>query len=283
MRMKTVYTYLTLALIAVFIISCSESEDLTSGELLSETRASSPLLIASPTEVYFNETTLYGTTNDTINIKTAGLSSLSALTNLDITLQGADALNFEFTRPQLSLSQLLQALLGNGIDIPVAYNPIEYGSHEAELLVTASLLEVLMPIQTTIPLHGSTIDAPIPHLVRSIPENGGTVTFEAKVPGSETLEKGQYHLDFIFDRDIQVVDALGIALTQPTSAVIYNMEVVNGNTLRVTIHEDELTIVNELIIDANSIVSAGLFPSSSGNERIVFHYKAVGEIPDNEI
>ena len=72
MRMKTVYTYLTLALIAVFIISCSESEDLTSGELLSETRASSPLLIASPTEVYFNETTLYCTTNETINIKTSG-------------------------------------------------------------------------------------------------------------------------------------------------------------------------------------------------------------------
>ncbi|MCD7901274.1 MAG: ubiquitin family protein [Bacteroides sp.] len=153
---QKINSLLMLAFLAVFAISCSQSEDLSPAEQLPETRADSPMLMAAPTEVYFNDVEVGATTNETVNIKIAGLPSIGALTSFDCVLQGPDTDQFSFEDPQLGLAELFGALLGNGTDISVSYSPTEAGPHEAELLVTTSLLGLLMPLQITIPLHGST-------------------------------------------------------------------------------------------------------------------------------
>ncbi len=284
-RMKKRFFFgLVVAFLGVFIVSCSQSEDLLSTEQAPETRADSPLLIATPTEVYFKNIQFFDIARDTVNIKSAGLSSLIGLTRLDITIQGADKDMFAFTQPELDLIELFDALIGDGIDIPVSYTrDPSVGPHDAELLVTASLLGILLPVQITIPLHGAREES-IPNLIRTIPEDGGTVEFEGKVPGVEYLGKGQYHLYFIFDKDIVLVDMAGIDWTDISApASIVGAKVINGNTLSITIWEDSIYFPNTLRIAPNTVAVATNVNQDRGNEEIILRYSATGRIPDNYI
>ncbi len=281
--MKRIIHYLMLTFTALIIVSCTKSEDLLSIESTPDTRADSPLLLATPTELYFEDVEYYNTARDTVNIKTAGLASVIALTRLDITIQGRDKDKFGFIQPDLDLEDLLDALIGDGIDITVTYTrDFSAGPHEAELLVTASLLGVLLPLQITVPLHGIT-EIPIPKLVQTIPENEGYVEFEGKVPGVEYLDKGQYHLYFIFDRDITIANYAGIKLDGIPHASIRKREVINGNTLSVTIWDDAIYFAHRLVIMPNSIVAATNVTQTVGNEYIYLDFSPTGTIPDNYI
>lgn len=283
--MKTIFSYLLLAFIAVAFFSCSESENLLPGEENVETRASSPLLIASPTEVYFTDVSVETRVRDTVNVKVAGLPLLAMLTDFEVIIQGPDVLQFGWTDPELGLAEFLQALLGGGVDIPVSYRPYTHGSHEAELLITASLLGLVAPVQITVPLHGNTTALPIPQLVSTIPVNGGTVNFDGPVEGSD---KGEYHVDFIFDQNIVIYNSNLIHLENITSANTAGLQVINGNTLRATIWEiPGVTVPNAVILEENAIISAQATDGDrasgfvQGNAKIKLDYQAVGDIPGN--
>ncbi len=285
--MRKIYSCLMLAFMAIAISSCSESEDLTLPDVNTETRADSPLLIASPTEINFTDVVPETRVRDTVNIKVAGLPSLGVLTNFDITIQGEDLLEFSYSEPELGLTEFLQALLGGGVNIPVSYRPLNHGSHEAELLITASLLGVLMPVQITVPLHGSTKPLPIPELIFSIPLDGGTVGFDGPVEGSD---KGEYSLYLVFDQDIYINNSYLIYLENYTSANIANLEVIDGNTLRATLWEiPGVTIPNALVIDENAIISAEATdadkaaPFVQGNAKISLSFQAIGDIPGSGV
>jgi len=150
---------LLLILLTVFMfISCSQDNESIMNQVdNTETRAtdSNPLIITTPTEMYFSLTE--GQTQ-TINVKIGGLPSLGVLTSITATVQGPDALYFQVDMPQLSLSDMLGLLLGNGLDIEVTYFPPteESRTHEAELLIETSLLGIIAPMQTIVPLHGET-------------------------------------------------------------------------------------------------------------------------------
>lgn len=282
--MKTIHSYLVMTFVAIIMVSCSQSEDLLPIEENVETRANSPLLIASPTEVYFEDVAIYDDVRDTINIKTAGLTSLAVLTNFQLTIQGPDQSRFIAINPGLSLISLLQALLGGGVDIPVIFIPNRGGAFEAELVITASLLGVLMPVQITIPLHGTAQEVAPLKLLYTVPEDGGTVEWDGKVPDvAGTIDKGQYHIDFVFDQNIIIKDYASILLEGITTAQIRSRTVINGNTLRLIIWEDATTLQNTIIIEADAIISADGTELEKGNERIKLTYQATGEIPDNEI
>lgn len=249
------------------------------------TNADSPLLISSPTELYFTDVNVLTEKTDTVNIKTAGLPTLGVLTRFDVTVQGINSDYFHASSPTLSLNQLLQALLGGGIDIPVTYRPYEDGPHEAELLITATLLGVLAPVQITVPLHGTTETVSVPTLLYSIPENEGIVNWDGRIH-AEAIDKGQYHIDFVFDQNIYFSNSFipsDIMIVQPTSAVVRNIEIINSNTLRVTITEDITFTTNELIITGGAITSFEGLNSDIGNETIRLTYTASSDIPDNYI
>ncbi|MDU1905848.1 MAG: hypothetical protein E6772_13810 [Dysgonomonas sp.] len=281
--MKTIYSYLMLAFLAVTVSSCSESEDLIPIETRATTQANSPLLIASPTAVYFTDVEVETRVRDTVNIKIAGLPLLASLTNFEVFIQGDDLFDFGYEEPELGLVEFLQALLGGGVNIPVSYRPYTHGSHEAELLITASLLGVLAPVQTTVPLHGTTKALPIPKLVSTVPVNGGTVEFDGPVSGSD---KGEYHVDLIFDQDIVIYKSFLILLANQTSANIAGLQVINGNTLRVTIWEiPGVTVPNVVVIGEDAIISAKATDgdkasgNAQGNTLTRLDYQAVGDIP----
>ena len=113
----------------------------------------------TPSDVHFP-----GRVGDTIthevNIRLAGVSSLSMLTSHNITLQGSDAAMFMVHEPSLSLTDLLKQLLSGGTKITISYIPTEEGNHKAELLFDASFLGVLVPVQGTLPLTGVAVQPP---------------------------------------------------------------------------------------------------------------------------
>lgn len=276
---KKIYSWSLAIILAVFTVSCSESEDLIpmDAELkaVSAAQDNSPFLVTSPTEVYFTDVEFNSIARDTVNVKIAGLPLLATLTSFDIIIQGPGRSHFRYEVPQLGLLEFLQALLGGRVDIPVSYQPYIPGSHEAELLITASLLGVLAPVQTTIPLHGNT-SYPIPQLVNTIPVNGGTVEYDGMVPDSD---RGEYHIDFIFDQDIQLNRGAFIQLEKLTSASIVNREIVNGNTLRIKVWEIPLaSLPNTVVIFPNSVIStqAGGLGDVKGNTLIRLDYIANG-------
>ena len=100
-----IYTLFMLAFIAAFMVSCTQSNDpLEEMKQNPETRAGSPLLIATPTEVNYTdvEASLTNIVKQTVNIKTAGLSPLSALTAFDVKIQGVDSYYFLVDPPTQS-------------------------------------------------------------------------------------------------------------------------------------------------------------------------------------
>ncbi len=270
----------------VMLLSCSDNTFVEeSMEPMSETRADSPLLITTPTELYFNNVRVLESKTENLNVKNAGLSSLGVLTRFDVTVQGDNSIYFEVESPTLDFSELLQTLLGGGIDIPVTYRPTIPGPHEAELLITASLLGVLAPIQITVPLHGTTQSAPIPKLLYSIPKNFGIVEWDGRVR-AEVIDKGQYHIDFVFDQPIYFTFRSGpgnISLTPPTSAFIINAEIVNINTLRVTITEDIIKTTNQLVVLKGTITSLEGLRTGESADGITLIYRASDNEPQNYI
>ncbi|MCS2893864.1 hypothetical protein NXY11_04720 [Parabacteroides faecis] len=278
-----IYSLFMLAFIAAFTVSCSQSNDLLEQtEQNIETRAGSPLLIATPTEVNYTdvEATLTNIVEQTVNIKTAGLSPLAALTAFNVTVQGADRSKFLVDYPRLNLAGLLKALLGGGVDITVSYYPkTDIGEHNAELLVTASLLGLVMPIQTTIPLHGTSIAPNAPKVIKTIPVNGGSVTFDSRVPDTEgTVPVGQYHLDFIFDQDIIISN--NFSLNWPVSApvaIFISSEIVDNRTLRVHLQDDALTgpLTHPIQIGAGSVINKQFV--ECGNIYLI--YTVTGDVP----
>jgi len=276
--MKKIINYLPIvAFLAIFAASCSDTEELQVPENTLRA-ADSPLLIATPEQLYF-DIGVGNSQEKTVNIKTAGLSSLSALSNFTVTVQGPDADQFIAEEPTLGLVQLLQALLGNGINIPVSYFPVENGPHEAELLVTATLLGVVAPIQKTIPLHGTTIALPGPTVISTIPANGGSTTFDSRVPNVEGTPLGQYHLDFVFNQTISTSPNLDVEYLNTTGAEIQKIEVINNNTLRITVWEGSLsgTVPHYLVIRGGSITGSN---NVVNQNDINFTYNVTGSIPN---
>jgi len=276
--MKKKIKYLSvLVLLVAFATSCSESEELDTPERTVKA-AETSMLVATPQELYF-DVAVGNSQEKTVNIKTAGLSSLSALTNFTVVVQGADSDQFIAEEPSLNLVQLLQALLGSGINIPVSYFPLENGPHEAELLVTASLLGVLMPVQMTIPLNGTTIALPGPTVVSTVPTNGGSTTFDSRVPNVEGEPLGQYHIDIVFDQAISATPDLSVEYQNTTGAEIKNIEVVNSNTLRITVWEESLsaTVPHYLVIHAGSVAGSN---NVVNQNDINFNYNVTGSIPN---
>lgn len=278
-----IYSLFMLAFIVAFTVSCSESNDLLEQTQQNiETRAGSPLLIATPTEVNYTdvEATLVNIVEQKVNIKTAGLSPLSALTAFNVTVQGKDRSKFLVDYPKLNLTGLLKALLGGGVDITVSYYPgTDVGEHNAELLVTASLLGLVMPIQTTIPLHGNSITPNAPKVIKTIPVNGGSVTFDSRVPDTEgTVPVGQYHLDFIFDQDIIISSnfTFNWPISAPLAYSIYP-ELIDNRTLRVYLQEDALSgpLSHYIQIGAGSVINKQFV--DCGN--IYLKYTVTGNVP----
>lgn len=278
--MKQKFNYLLLLMFSMlFAVSCSQSDELLLPEEASvNLRADSPLLIATPTQIYFNNVNVGSSVEKVVNIKTAGLSSLAALTGFDVMIQGADENQFIVEDVSLSLVQLLQALLGNGIDIPVTYFPTEEGPHEAELLVTAALLNVVMSVQTTVPLHGTTQVGVGPQLVSTVPANGGSTIFDSRVPGVIGTPKGQYHIDFVFNENIILTPDFALQYPNVTGAAIQSYSLVNGNTLRVVVWEGAVSasVQHQLNILPGSIASTS---NVRNNQTISLLYNVTGGIP----
>ena len=276
MRKKIMYLSI-FASLALFATSCSQSEDLKVPETTLRA-ADSPLLVATPEQLYFDIAIGNGQ-EKTVNIKTAGLSSLSALSSFTVTIQGSDADQFVAEEPNLSLIQLLQALLGNGVNIPVSYFPLEAGPHEAELLVTSTLLGVVAPVQKTILLHGTTIALPGPTVSSTVPANGGSTTFDSRVPNVEGEPLGQYHIDFIFNQAISTTPNLDVEYLNTTGAEIQSIQVINNNTLRITVWEESLSgiLPHYLVIRGGSIRGAN---NVVNQNDINFNYNVTGSIPN---
>lgn len=279
---KKINSWLLLAVLAVFAVSCSQSDELLpADEQLSETRANSPLLIVSPTEVYFNNVAIFTSSTETVNVKDAGISSLAVLTRFDVAIQGADDGHFSVNPISLSLTEILQAILGQGVNIPVKYLPFTEGPHEAELLITASLLGVLMPAQITVPLHGTTVRNTLT-LVNTVPVDGGTVEYDGQVPNEEEDPMVQYHLDFIFDKNISIGSGFTAQFLDGTTAEIVRKEVINNNILRVTINDFYRLagLQHKLTISRGSISDMNGYPYGYD---INLTYSGTGELPSNYI
>ena len=178
------------AIIAALTVSCSKSYGIMDEEI-PFTRADSPLLVVSPTEVVFNEG---GSRTQEIEIKTAGISSLAVLTRFNLTIQGPDADKFSVEQVPASLAEILMALLGDGIRIFVDYNATTAGEHNAELLIDAALLGAILPVQTTIPLKGTTNDG-VPQVVSTMP-----------VSGDQNVQASNFYFRITYDQNINVVD-----------------------------------------------------------------------------
>jgi len=281
MKKKNNY-WLLLTVLAIFAVSCSQSDDLLpSEEQVPETRADSPLLIVTPTEVYFNNVAIFNSATETVNVKDAGISSLAVLTRFDAVIQGADAIQFSVEPISLSLAEILQAILGQGINIPVKYQPFSEGPHAAELLITASLLGILMPVQITVPLHGTTTTNTLT-LVNTVPADGGIVEYDGRIPDEEEDPIVQYHLDFIFDKDIRINSGFRAIFLDGSTAEIIREEVINGNTLRLTIRDlfRLATIPHRLTITRSSVTDTSGYPYLND---INLSYVGSRELPSNYI
>lgn len=242
--MKVLFKLSTLCvLMAMLVASCSKDEMIPYTEEDPATRADSPLLITSPTELNYNNSIAGRTYVQTVNVKVAGLPALAMLTNFETNIQGPDAEVFTVVTPPPSLGDILSALLGNGVDIDVQYAPYEDeqpgDQDSAELLITASLLGMIMPVQTTVPLIG-TIIAPTDYVSVS-PQRA---TLAAAANG-----RRQYTVTVTFNNNIRVPGELDIefsdaVLTGGGGIVDLNRSVdsftVNGNVLTIVVNSDNL-------------------------------------------
>ncbi len=172
---------------------------------------SSPLtIVTTPTQV--NLTNSGGPLQQVVNIKMTPLPLLVSLTSVNVTIQGADASQFTVEQPSLSLNELITALRGDGLNVTVTYKPTSTGTHNANLLINASLLGVLFPIQKTVPITG--VCVPYPQMTGSNPANGATNV--AVISGANVF----------FSENVTLVDASKISVNGDNT---YSVSIVQGS------------------------------------------------------
>lgn len=179
---------------------------------------SSPVIMTSPTELDFSTTIGLPVTKE-VNVKIAGLPSLAVLSSFNAVVQGQDADQFSVEMPSLSLVGILQALLGQGIDIRVTYNPFAVSSqHQAELLIETALLGLLVPVQTTLPLRGESFEPPV-------------VESTNPVNGAQGVAVNRRNIRISYDKDIAVQNPSGITINgTPVTSYSVDRGVLTINT-----------------------------------------------------
>jgi len=171
---------------------------------------SSAMIVTSPTELNFS-TTIGLPVEKEVNVKIAGLPSLALLSSFNAVVQGQNADQFSVEMPSLSLVSILEALLGQGINIKVTYNPFsESTQHQAELLIEAALLGVLLPVQTTVPITGESFTPPV--VERTTPANG-----------AQNVSPNRSTVVISYDKAIAVADASKITING-TPITNYNVD-----------------------------------------------------------
>lgn len=166
---------------------------------------SSPMIITSPTQLDYS-TTIGLPVKKVVNAKVAGLPSLAVLSSFKAIVQGQNADQFSVEMPSLSLINILEALLGQGINIKVTYNPTFMSlNHKAELLIETALLGVLLPVQTTVPINAEGFEPP---MVESTSPADGAVN----VPENTTSIRINYD-GFISLKDRSKIKINGVPVT----------------------------------------------------------------------
>jgi len=156
---------------------------------------SSAMLLTTPTQV--NLSTEIGlNAQQVVTVKIAGIPGLSVASSFDLSIEGADADQFSVIDPNPSLGSLISELLGQGHEIYVYYNPTKKGPHQATLLIEASLLGLIMPVQTTIPLTGNT----------QIPQGPPSVIFTDPVDDTPDIQADEAIFSVTYNQDITVTD-----------------------------------------------------------------------------
>lgn len=148
-------------------------------------------ILTTPTQV--NLTNNGGPLKQDVIIKTGLLSGLGALTSFTVTLQGANANQFSVEVPSLTIGDIIGELLGDGLKVTVTYKPTSTGTHNASLLINASLLGILLPSQKTVPVTGVCITPP--GVTATNPSNGASDVR----PNSPII--------ITFNQNVSVVDA----------------------------------------------------------------------------
>lgn len=188
---------------------------------------SSPMIITSPTQLDYS-TTIGLPVEKVVNAKVAGLPSLALLSSFKAIVQGQNADQFSVEMPSLSLVNILEALLGQGINIKVTYNPTFMSlNHKAELLIETALLGVLLPVQTIVPINAEGFEPP---LVESTSPADGAVN----VPENTTSIRINYD-GFISLKDRSKIKINGVPVTScrvdQIVLIIDLPEGLNSNTL----------------------------------------------------
>lgn len=252
---------------------------------------SSPALITSPTQLNFSTTPGFPETQ-VVNVKDAGLSSLSVLTNFDVSIQGVDQDQFAVRQPSLSLAALLSALRGNGVDIEVIYQPTELGTHAAELLINASILGILFPVQTTVPLTGNSSEMEIPEVVSTIPlanatnaqanQNTITITYDQNMmiidPNRITVSGA--NVEGVIADSSNIIIFLGITGNTPlTSDETYTVTIgggavkaINGLPTLIDYSFSFETLDFPVLVSANPAVGSTITATRSNDEYILIDF-----------
>lgn len=201
---------------------------------------SSPVIVTSPNQLNFS-TTIGLPAEQEVNVKIAGLPSLAVLSSFNAVVQGQDADQFSVEMPSLSLVGILQALLGQGINIKVTYNPFtEALDHQAELLIETALLGLLIPVQTTIPLRGESFQPPV--VESTNPANGAQgiavnrstirISYDKNIAvqdASRITINGTPITNFSVDRGVLTINTFGLFTSSTTYTVTVGAGAITGN------------------------------------------------------
>lgn len=213
---------------------------------------SSPMLILSPTQVHL-DAEIGDTICQTVNIKIAGLPTLSMVSSFDISIQGMDPDQFYVVDPPVSLMQLLQELLGGGHDFQICYAPTSPGPHDATVLIDAALLGVLMPVQSTLPVTGTTL----------LPQGPPQVISTTPANGTANVQANELFIDIMYNQNITVVDPSLITINGTPALNVMEDE----NILSI----DNLSADNPVLLSGQSytvVIGAGAIEGENGRVTI---------------
>lgn len=222
---------------------------------------SSPMIVTSPTQLDYS-TTIGLPVEKQVNVKVAGLPSLAVLSSFNAVVQGPNADQFSVVMPSLSLINILEALLGQGINIKVTYNPTsESLQHKAELLIETALLGVLLPVQKTVPINGEAFEPPV-------------IESTSPADGAVNVPVGTSTVSFTFDKDIQVKDASKIKINGISIGGAYNVQrfILNINTFGAFQRNTLYTVT----IEAGAITANAGY--STNVVDYVFSFRTVGPL-----
>lgn len=211
------------------------------------TTVSAQSLVTSNDNLTFS-TTVAGEHAQTVNVKGSNLLVVNLLEDFDVTLSGPNANQFRVVRPSLNLLSILGALLGDGYDIQIIYEPSVPGPHQAVVHVTGDILLIGL-LEATINLNGNTTssDVTAPRVVSTTPSNGsiGITTSTA--------------IKITYDEPITIANASGITVNGSTNALVS----VSGNALTITPGATLTVGVNYTVQ-----VAAGAVKDAAGNATI---------------